>query len=218
MYGEPMKLQVGKIFMNRTRKYLFPIIKEYGSDFTSKINALFKVGVGIGDMIVDQCGIHHEHHLFILIDTLHNTPLFISLLDDIRRHPAYEDDYVYGNVNNSRFHMIVISIPEKYLSSFNNFKQSRFSQMYNREDLKKLFNFESSTIDAKSREIISVLIKDHNYRFDFAKIIQKEFEVSEFTPEDIPEENELDMQILDREEKFNFQLIKPKEDETSNSS
>ena len=206
MYGEPIKLQIGKIFMNRTRKYLFPIIKDYGSDFTSKINTLFKVAVGIGDMIVDHCGIHHENHLFILVDTMHNTSQFISLLDDLRRHPCYEDDYVYGNVSKTRFHMIVIKIPEKYLSSLSNFKQSKFSQMYSKEDVVKLFNSDSLL----TKEIISVLIKDHNYKFEFAKMIQKEFSVPEFTENDIDDDSELDMQVLDREEKFNVPYKKLK--------
>lgn len=203
MYGEPIKLQVGSIFMNRTRKYLFPIIKEYGSDFTSKINTLFKVAVGIGDMIVDRCDIHHENHLFILVDTMHNTSQFVSLLDDIRRHSSCEDDYVYGHVSKSRFHMIVIKIPQKYLPTFSNFKQSKFSQMYSKEEIVKLFDYNNLT----NKDIISVLIKDHNYKFEFAKVIKSEFDVDDF---EINDDCELDLHVLEREEKFNVPIIKSK--------
>ena len=77
--------------------------------------------------------------------------------------------------------------------------------MYSKEDVVKLFN--SSSLLAK--EVISVLIKDHNYKFEFAKIIQKEFDISDFSENDINDEFELDLQVLDREEKFNVPHKEP---------
>lgn len=207
MYGEPIKIQLGKIFMNRTRKYLFPVIKSYGSDFTFKINSLFKVAVGIGDIIVDKCGIHHEHHLFILVDTLINISQFKSLLDDIRRHDSYEDDYVYGGIMKSRLHMIVIKIPKEYLSSFANFKNSKYSKMYTQEDLKKLFDFDNKEATKEYKTIRRILVKDHSYRFEFAKIISKEFGES-ISHCDITDDSELDLQILEREEYFSVEDVK----------
>jgi len=208
MYGEPIKIQFGKIFMNRTKKYLLPVLKDYGSDFASKINNLFKVAVGIGDIIVDNCGIHHETHLFILVDTLINTSNFISILDDIRRHSSYEDDYVYGVITKSRFHMIVVKIPDNYHSTLSKFKKGRYSQMYNESDLKKLFLFDSKTASEEYKKIQKVLIKDHNYKFEFAKIIQKEFNIPDFCCADIGDESEFDFPILNIEEVFS--LKKPK--------
>lgn len=205
MYGEPIKIQVGKIFMNRTRKYLFPVIKEYGADFTYKINTLFKVAIGIGDIVVNKCGIHHENHLFILVDTLTNMSQFVSLVDDIRRHEAYEDDYVYGSIQSTRFHMLIIRIPDNYVHSFDKFKKSKFSEMYNADDLKKFFIFDAKDVSNDYKTIQKVLIKDHNYRFEFAKILQKEFGTP-FTEEDLPADAELDMQILEKEEVFNAYL------------
>lgn len=208
MYGEPIKIQLGKIFMNRTRKYLMPVLKDYGSDFSSKINNLFKVAVGIGDIIVDNCGIHHEFHLFILVDTLSNTSNFISLLDDIRRHSSYEDDYVYGNITKSRYHMIVVKIPDNYHFSLGKFKKGRYSQMYNESDLKKLFSFDSEKVTNEYRKIQKVLIKDHNYKFEFAKIIQQEFDIPDYSSDDIGDESEFDFPLLNIEEIFS--LKKPK--------
>lgn len=206
MYGEPIKIQIGKIFMNRTRKYLFPVLKSYGSSFTFQINSLFKVAVGIGDIIVDKCGIKHENHLFILVDTLPNYSQFVSLLDDIRRHESYEDDYVYGNILNSRYHMIVVRIPDNYLNSFNNFKRSVYSQMYTEEQLKELFLLDATS--GPYKDIKKILLKDHNYKFEFARLVQKEFDVPEFDIQDITDDCELDFPILDVEEKFNTSLLK----------
>lgn len=204
MYGEPIKIQLGQIFMNRTRKYLFPVLKRYGPVFASKINTLSKVAVGIGDIVVDKCGIHHEKHLFLLVDTLYNTSQFVSILDDLRRHPSYEDDYVYGNILKSRFHMIVIQVPESYLNAFTQFKNSKFSQMYSEKDLKQLFLFDAQNVTDEYRTIQKVLIKDHNYRFEFANIIKKEFLIPEgFSEEDVDDSFELDLSILEREEMFN---------------
>lgn len=194
--------------MNRTRKYLFPVLKGYGSDFSSKINTLFKVAVGIGDIVVDRCGIHHENHLFILVDTLCNTPQFTSLLEDIRRHHSYEDDYVYGNILRSRYHMVVVRIPDSYLNSFRNFKRSKYSEMYNPEDLQKLFCFDSPKVTQEYKNVQKVLVRDHNYKFEFAKMVQKEFNIKDFTPDDIDDSFELDLQILEREEVFSVPIIK----------
>lgn len=213
MYGEPIKIQFGSIFMNRTRKYLFPVLKAYGSDFSFKINSLVKVAVGIGDVVVNRCGIQHENHLFILVDTLPNHSQFVSLLDDIRRHEAYEDDYVYGNILNSRFHMIVVRVPDNYLNSFDNFKRSQYSKMYSDEDLSKLFLFNSGEVSKEYKDIRHVLIKDHNYKFEFAKLIQKEFDIPEFNFQDIDDSAELDFQILDKEEVFNASLLQSTQNE-----
>lgn len=205
MYGEPIKIQIGKIFMNRTRKYMFPVIKEYGIDFTFKLNTLFKVAIGIGDIIINKCGLHHENHFFILIDTLVNTSQFISIMDDIRRHPSYEDDYVYGNIQNTRFHMLVIKIPNEYIGTFEKFKKSKYSEMYTAQDLKKFFYFDSEKATDEYKNIQKVLIKDHNYKFEFVKIIQKEFDIP-FGIDELSETTELDLQILEKEEIFNAYL------------
>lgn len=203
MYAEPIKIQIGRIFMNRTRKYLFPLLKKYGDEFTFNINSLSKVAVGIGDMIVEQCGFKHEKHLFMLVDSKYKPSRFISILAWLRKHPSYEDDYVFGNIQTSRFQMIVIKIPDTYVESMLNFKDGRYSKMYSSDDVRKLFSSDGRTgFDKKLYDNISkVLVRDHNYRIEFTEQVRKEFGVPDFKPD---AESEYDLPIAKVEEIFNY--------------
>lgn len=200
-----MKIQIGSIYINRTRKYLFPIIKYYGKDFTKYINSLFKLGVGIGDIITNKCGIHHEKHLFILVDTAASSNVsFGTTLKWLQNHSAYEDDYAFDAVHKGRLHMIVIRVPDECLTSIDKFKTSEFSKMYTKEQILELFDY--STKDPKTAEtykdIQKVLIHDHNYRVDFAKKIEQEF-LTEFSFKYVKPDQEFDFPILLQEEFFN---------------
>ena len=63
-----MKIQVGEIVINKTKKYLAPCINVYGARFGLEVNTITKVGLGIGDMITVKSGVRFEKHLFILVD------------------------------------------------------------------------------------------------------------------------------------------------------
>ena len=206
MYGESMRIQLGQIYINRTRKYLFPLIKEYGTDFTEKINSLFKVGIGIGDMILGKSGIHHERHMFILVDIAGFTiERFLYNLNWLRQHPAYEDDYAFDHIANGRLHMIVIKIPESHLEAFNKFKCGKFSKMYDINEIKSIFNYtgKDEALRELYKSIQKVLIHDHNYKVEFAKQIEKEFDVKKTDYYEIDPEGEFDFPILTQEEFFN---------------
>lgn len=213
MYGEMMKIQLGKIYINRTRKYLFPIIKEYDTEFTSKINSMFKVGIGIGDMILNKSGIHHEKHIFLLVDAKASVVNFHETLEWLREHPAYEDDYAYDNVYDGRLHMIVIKIPNNRIETFEKFKCGQFSKMYTPEDIKKFFTYHGKDQEGMKmyQNIQKVLIHEHNYKIEFAKQIQQEFHIPEhYSPNEIDPNAEFDFPILLQEEFFN---VKPKGEE-----
>jgi hypothetical protein len=201
-----IRIQIGSIFMNRTRKYLLPIIKYYGTEFTFNINSMFKVAIGIGDIVLEKCGFKHEKHLFILIDSLYKPTIFLKSLKWIRNHPAYEDDYIFGNVKTSRFHMLVIQVPEYYIPSFENFKESKFSKMYSKEDINKLFEFQSrsGTDRVNYENAHKVLIHDHNYKVEFAKQVREQFDVQDFNVNDISDTVEFDLPIRKTEEIFNY--------------
>lgn len=64
-----MRIQLGTIYYNKTKKYLLPCLKSYGEDFENKINNLFKLAIGIGDFALIDMGVKLEGHIFILVDT-----------------------------------------------------------------------------------------------------------------------------------------------------
>lgn len=208
-----MKIQIGEVYMdkvtnqktifpNKTRKYLLPCLREYGNTFITKINNVFKVAVGIGDIIVDQTAIHYERHIFILIDTTIAPKHFMNFLEWVKNEPMYEEDYVYDNIQKSDYHMVVLKFPEKYYDSFETFKKGKYSEMFNEETIHRFFEHHP---DAQS-----VFIKSHNYRIKFAEelnsFLNNVREADKIKPEEW--EGEVDFPPTDESEKFNHHLKK----------
>lgn len=181
-----------RILQNKTSKYLLPILKEYGDVFTGKFNAIFKVACGTGDFVVQHSGINYERHIFILIDTTISTKQFLAFMDWIKFQPYYENDYVYGNIQKSKYHMVVLKIPEKFYESLETFKRGKYSQMYSYKDIGRYFH--------NHPDIKKVLIRDHNYKLEFISQINKDYgvHVDDFDIEDY----ELDYPANTLEETF----------------
>lgn len=164
-----MKIQIGKIIMgqvgqklpiqNKTLKYLTPCLKEYGLKFEEMYKSVFKIALGIGDMIIIDQDKKYEQHLFMLIDTRLFPKQFISFLEWVREESFYEDDYVYGNIRVSPCHMIIIKIPPKYTESLTKFNEGKYSEMFSETDIDKLFY--------KYPDQVKVFKKDNNYKITF---------------------------------------------------
>lgn len=203
-----MKVQIGEVYMdsvtkqktiypNKTRKYLLPCLKEYGKDFMLKLNNVFKVAVGIGDVITDNCGLRHEKHIFILLDSTIASKYFKNFLEWIREEPMYEDDYVFDNIQKSNYHMVILKFPEKFYSSFETFRIGKYSEMFTKETIDAYFE--------KYPDVQKVFIKDHEYRITFTAKVNKMFGTT-VTPEEW--HGELDFPPTEKTEKFNHHLKK----------
>lgn len=198
-----MKIAIGQIFLdengskmmleNATRRYLFPCLKEYGEEFVDKISNVFKIAVGIGDVIVYKAGLKYHQHIFILIDTTISSDFFIDFISWIKDQPMYEDDYVFDNIQKTNMHMVVIKFPERLEEAIDKFREGRYSSMFDVYTIQELF----------SRHIKTslVLTKNENYKPVFVKEINTKFntdlKVSEY-------EGELDFPLKEAEEVFNY--------------
>lgn len=203
-----MKIQVGEvpigiidgsntvIYSNKTRRYLLPCLKEYGDEFMLRLNKAFKRAAGIDDMVVYNCGIKHETHLFILLDASISTTYFNSFIGWIRDQSIYEDDYVYGNIQKSTYHMVVIKFPEKYDQSFTIFKTGKYSQMYDPETIVRFFDPYPSvkSVLTSDKKYIPIFIDEIN------KVYGTNYKLSEW------EGGELDFPPTDETEIFNHHL------------
>lgn len=205
-----MEIKEDGLVVNKTRKYLYPIINYYGDKFVGIMNSLNKAGIGIGDMILERSGITHERHLFILIN-LKKTYLsginFPEVLNLLREHHSYEDDYRYDLTG--KYHMIVIRVPDKYISSFENFKKSQFSKMFSEEEIDLLFKsrIKNDEYQKHINDIKSILKKDVEYQKEFRKLISQKFKMKleEIHPDALT--GELDFNIKNKEEKFNYKIV-----------
>lgn len=211
-----MKIQIGEIYMdkvtnsptlytNKTRKYLLPCLKAYGAHFMTRLDNVFKIAVGIGDIVISNRGFKHEKHLFILLESV--LPItggkrrlisdhFIEFLDWIKTQPMYEDDYVFDNIQKTTSHMVILKLPLEFYDTFETFKLGEYSKMYSKVYVDKFF---------KARpEIKRVLVKDHNYKLEFVGKINRRWGSSIKASE---WEGELDDKP-DNKEIFNHHLIK----------
>ncbi len=184
------KIQVGKVILNKTWKYLVPLLKHYGKEFEQKINSVYKCGYGIGDILLINNGINYEQHVFILIDTKVATGHFKTFIKWIRQQEMYEDDYIFDDILHGRFHMLVLKLPKEYYKSNLLFRKSQFSKMYTKKDVEKFF---------KDEDIQGVLIKQGNYIIKHTNKINEMFGTT-VKPHEI--EGEWDFPIEKNEEMF----------------
>lgn len=188
-----MKIQLGEsIILNRTHKYLLPCLKAYGDTFKEYFNAVHKVAVGTGDMILVESGIRYEKHLFTLIDTSKNKNLLKRFLEWVRDQPMYEDEYAFDSVHTGNLLMVVIKLPESCYKAEEKFKHSQYSKMYGLDDIAKYFS--------EHPETQRILIQDSNYKIEYASKLSEEWETN-VNPEEL--EGELDLPIRKEEEIFN---------------
>jgi hypothetical protein len=195
-----VQLQQGKssIYINKTRKYLFPLIKEYGATFLKLVNDVYKVAVGVGDFVVKNREISYEKHLFLLVDFDVATHHFIKFLNYVREHPAYEDDYVFGNIQKTSLHMVILKLPEKFNGVLTPFKHGQYSEMFSQENIDLYFSDKPN--------IKAVLVKDHNYKVTFVTKKLNRIYNSDVKPEEWT--GELDLPPREEEENFNHHLKK----------
>jgi hypothetical protein len=189
-----MKFLIGEVYMqkvpketnilpNKTRMFMLPIFREYGVVFTNKLNNVFKVAVGIGDVIYDNHSEKRaERHLFILLDSRVAFIHFVEFLDWIREQDMYEDDYVYDNIQITPYHMVVLRIPPKFYDSFETFKKGKYSEMFDQGTIDQFFQ--------RHPEVQKILIKDHNYKVKFVEKLNATFN-TEVDPDEWKGECEL---------------------------
>ncbi len=182
--------------MNKTKKYLLPCLAYYGEDFARRVGTVFKLAVGIGDVITVKSNILFEKHIFLLVDSNINPISFNSFKEWIKDQPMYEDDYAFDNILTGHLHVFVISLPEQYYKTYETFKESQYSKMYNPEEINHFI---------KNQDVKKVLIKDNNYIFDFTQQLNETFGLN-LTPNDINDGRELDLPILIEEEYLNSHL------------
>lgn len=187
-------------FKNKTVKYIFPCVKEYGQEFITRIEQVYKIAIGLGDIItrITNKSYAFEKHLFIALDSTIAAPFFKEFIKWIRDQPMYIDDYVYGNIQKSNIHMVVIRLPDTVNGeTISLFKNGTYSKMFGKEAIDKFFN--------NHPKATKILLKDDGYKLTFAKILKREFGTV-VDPEDLT--GELDLPPRKDLEIFNSHLDK----------
>lgn len=169
-----MKIRLGELFQNKTRRFLVPSLKGHGPVFTKKFNEdVCKLAFGIHDVIVDNYfEIRNRRPIFMLCDRMVLPRKFDSFLDWIRYQHYYIVDYPFEATGRfSRKHMIVVEVPEQYRDAWDNFCLGKYSEMYSLEEIEYLFKQRKSP----DLEAISVLSKDPRHLDHFVSKVEREF-------------------------------------------
>lgn len=187
------------IYSNRTRKYLTPILKNYGEEFIRKLNVTHKVAIGVSDKILLKSNLHYDNHLFIMFNTNKRTKVFESFLEYIKDFEYYTQDYIFGNILKSPYHIVVLRIPDKFTNTLDNFKIGNYSLLYDKQTICNYFPLNSNIYKVliKSKSALPILIETINKEFNV------NFKKKDFTNKDV---KEYDIPPIIEEEIFNNHL------------
>lgn len=216
--------------VNRSYLYLFQTISGYGTTFILELNSLSayakqKVGSTIKSCYIADVLYYKSKNKSIEIEDLEELLFFIfdpkgskhegkyvnastgikqfsKFLEFVRKNTNYVDDYWV-----KEGHCIVFKVHKKFSQSYRKFLESKYSEMYNKEQLKDLQYVLIRTEQGvrKLNYIAAVLLKNHEYGTQkLAKEIYLRF--GEGTP--LPDDpKEYDLPWLKSEEYFNYEFL-----------
>ena len=211
-----MEIHSGKLFKNKTWRYLYPTLKYYGPDLDNYITSFIKLSIGIGDTNVA----FEEDNLFILFDVELKNHMQINLqkyrekfqqfLHFVKIQHYYTSDYVYKYDKFSTGHIVVIKIPYIFKNAMYNFIKGKYSLMYSEEQINKYFGFrkfDNKTLEREVNKIIKstrdVFLKDEKRKKAFIKRVNFDFDTN--IKEEMFNDNfELDYPPRFSEEIFNY--------------
>jgi len=185
--------------VNKSWKYLLPMLKTYGSTFTRKFENLFKLGAGFQDQYYKQID---KRAIFILVDKMYIPKLYNNTIVWLRNQHFYIDDYPFDDILNGRKQMIVIIIPEEFNNAYDNFLFGKYSQMFDSSQIKLLFNNEKDdkSSRASAYHVLNRTKKGYNR---FIKCVKESFDTT-IVKKDLVG-MELDFPPEKHKEVFNFE-------------
>lgn len=194
-----MQIEIGKRYVNKTWRFLYPCLRGYGDVFVKKFNPLYKLAVGVSDDTLKNTKYSQDRNIFILIDTLYQPKLVQEFLSYIVFQPFYKHHYYIDNheLTQTRKMMLILSIPDTFYEAYDNFIIGRYSQMYNIDVTKKLF----SNPDRKKE--FDILTKNYSLEEEFIKSVNEEFDTNVYQFDQPIKEYELPLKPI--EEIFNYQ-------------
>jgi len=166
-----MDIQIGKLFINRTVKYLVPGLNFYGPTLKTKLNLVFKLAFGVHDSLIEGSHLEGQKNIYILIDKLVRPDLFQNFMDWVKHQEYFVTDYAYDAIMeaHSRKHMIVLAYPPTMGDSYEKFLLGKYSKMYTKKEITSFFAEESK------KEVRQVIVKTVHAKTRFITLIKETF-------------------------------------------
>jgi hypothetical protein len=179
-----MNVEIGRLYTNRTLKYLVPGLNFYGPTLKTKLNLVFKLAFGIHDTLLEGSYLEGQKNIFILVDKLVRPDLFQNFMDWVKHQEYFVTDYTYDAIMeaHSRKHMIVLAFPPSMGDCYDKFLLGKYSKMYTKKEITSYFAEESKvetrqvlvrTIHAKQRlisqikSIFNTQLEEQDFLADF---------------------------------------------------
>ena len=166
-----MEIELGKLYMNRTLKYLVPALNYYGPTLKTKLNLVFKLAFGVHDTLLEGSYLEGQKNIFILVDKLVRPDLFQNFMDWVKHQEYFVIDYAYDAImeHNSRKHMIVLAFPRELEDAYDKFILGKYSLMYAKKEVESFFSGDNK-VSAKQ-----VLNKTLIAKAEFKSLVKKTF-------------------------------------------
>ena len=179
--------------INRTRRFLFPILNLYGRQFNQARYGLHVIACGISDSGLR--GVKFRNHLFILFS--HITGDVKGAMEEMALNDNYVTHYsAYGGT------MLVMQILPEYDKAMKSFLEGNYSEMYTKKQLVKIFPIKVRDKDS----VFNVITKNRIYKKRFEDKLNASCKLNgsdiDHTRIEIPEGFELESRINPREEIF----------------
>lgn len=203
----------GDYYYNKTRSYLFPCVKLYGNPLMKNLAYLQNLSyVGLDDEGIDYVVQEPAIFLFFQIPKEIKIP-FITVVDTIRKQPAYLYDYSVGEMFSGRLHCFVLKIPKMCLPAYYNFISGKYSQMYKIDEIKYLFGYSKELLNKSNQAFYE--IKKYQDKARASEVVQKnklaklnfeqQFNKDHYATIKLPENAEIDFLPRKEEEIFRYQ-------------
>lgn len=145
-----MQIEIGKLYINKTYKYLVPVLKVYGENFILKVNSIFNLAFGIHDTLLDGTPYETQRAVYMLCDKLFQPQRFDSFLKFVKNQEYYITDYAADDAETGRQHMVVLAFPEKYGDAYDKFLEGKYSKMFCKDEIHYFFPDK----DSEAREVV----------------------------------------------------------------
>ncbi len=212
-------IKSGEVFMNKTYKYLLPIVNTYSKEFIYQYNMVSEslLACGVNDVLYESAINEKNTHLLFLIydvngkfdatkkmyhDLKIGKSTFNQYLSFVRNYTHYINDYYFDNIKGNR-HCVILKVPTKYKQAYDKCLESKFSLMFTKSELTEL-KINAKTRSGKPDLRYLVLTKDNSYRQQFEQLVNETFDTNIRLEKDV----ELDFPFINKNEIFNYKINK----------
>jgi len=166
-----MQIEIGKLYTNKTVKYLVPALNYYGPTLKTKLNLVFKLAFGVYDSLLEGTYLEGQKNIFILVDKYVRPDLYQNFIDWVKHQEYYITDYAYDSIleHNSRKQMIVLAFPPTLADAYDKFLLGKYSLMYTKTEIQTFFGEDNKALARH------VLTKTHYAKLEFIVKVKETF-------------------------------------------